>query len=288
MPTGGGQTVTVALPVYNGERYLEEAIASVSAQTQAPDEVLLFDNCSTDRTREIATRHLGRPSVRISDTNRGAVTNFNRAARESSGDYFAWLAADDRLGRRFVELASAVLDADPDARLCLPGIRFIDPEGRPIGETHDPLLSSPDPRRRLRAFIRQPHWTEVYALYRRVDLLRSPIFRDQYGADVLLTWWFLLRGPIAVIEDLQVEYRRYPTKSVKATAESLNPAMRSQQWRMARLWLSMWRDAAEVEPPVRRAARRELLTALLHRQWLKHIVWDVYVAVQDVTRRRTS
>jgi glycosyltransferase involved in cell wall biosynthesis len=287
MATDGGRKVTVALPVYNGERYLAEALASVAAQTRAPDEVLLFDNCSTDSTREIAAAQPGLDGVRAAESNQGAVQNFNRAVRESTGDYFAWLAADDRMGPRFVELASAVLDAEPDRPICLTGIRFIDPDGRTIGEEHDPELTSTDARVRLRAYLRQPHWTEVYALYRRDRLLASPIFRDEYGADVLLTWWFLLRGPIAVIEDLQWEYRRYPRKSLKETVQGLNPDMPSQQWRSVRMWHTMWRDTAapDVDRSTRRQARRELLTCLLHRAWIKHVVWDAYIAVRHLARR---
>ena len=85
----------IAIPVFNGERYLRESWASALAQTRPADEVLVMDNASTGTgTREIAESLLP-GAVRTAETNLGAVANFNRAVEEASGGRFAWLAADD-------------------------------------------------------------------------------------------------------------------------------------------------------------------------------------------------
>ncbi|MDR7255339.1 glycosyltransferase involved in cell wall biosynthesis [Nocardioides sp. BE266] len=280
----GDATVSIAIPVYNGEDYLGEALGSVEQQTRAVDELLVFDNCSTDRTHEIAAARVGEAQVRRSATNLGAVANFNRAVADATGEYFAWLGADDRLSPGFVEHTLAALRAHPEAAACLPAIQFIDPDGALLGVQRDPDLASADARTRLRSFLNRPRWTEVYSLYRRDRLLASPRFQDEYGADVLLTWWFLLRDPLVVIDEPLVEYRTYPVKSADATAEGLNPKATRRRWLMTTLWRSLWRQAGEagVSPGVRRTARRELVRALWHRQWLKHIAWDVYLVAGDV------
>lgn len=288
MPTRDDATISVAIPVYNGERYLDEAIRSVRDQTRTPTECLVFDNCSTDRTVEIARATVGDECIRSSHANLGAVANFNRAVEQASGTYFAWLGADDRLAPRFVEASVGALRAQPGAAACLSAIQFIDPQGRRLGIQRDPDLASPDARTRLRSYLRRPRWTEVYCLYRRDALLASPMFKDEYGADVLLIWWFLLRGPLLVTDEPLVEYRVYPTKSADATAQSLNPHATRSRWLMTSLWRSLWRDtaAAGVDPRVRRAARGELIRCLWHRHWLKHIAWDFYLVGGDVVRRR--
>ncbi len=280
-------TVSIAIPVYNGEDYLAEAIGSVERQTRAPEEFLVFDNCSTDRTWEIAAAQVGESNVRRSETNVGAVANFNRAVASASGEYFAWLGADDRLAPRFVERAVEALRAQPEAAACLTAIQFIDPEGHRLGVQRDPELSSTDARTRLRSFLNRPRWTEVYSLYRRDVLLASPMFQPEYGADVLLTWWFLLRAPVVVLDEPLVEYRTYPVKSADATAESLTPSPTRRRWLMTHLWRSLWRQAGGpgVEPDVTRTARRELVRCLWHRQWFKHIAWDFYLVAGDLRRR---
>ncbi|MCF6377003.1 glycosyltransferase [Nocardioides KLBMP 9356] len=279
-------TVSVAIPVYNGEQYVGEAIASVTAQTRSPDEFLVMDNCSTDRTREIATSALGADHVRTSEVNLGAVANFNRAVEQATGTYFAWLAADDRLEPRFVEMCLHALQTHPDAAACLTAIQFLDPDGARLGVQRDPELASADARTRLRSFLNRPRWTETYCLYRRDVLLTSPMFQPEYGADVLLEWWFLLRAPFVVLDEPLVEYRTYPVKTAEATAEGLIPGSGGRRWLMTRMWRSLWREAAAdgVDRQVTRTARRELVRALWHRYWIKHIVWDFYLVAGDLVR----
>lgn len=284
------RTATVAIPVYNGESHVEISVRSVLEQTATPT-VLAFDNCSTDATADILRGLLPPESVRVNERNVGAVGNFNRAVAESQTPYFAWLGADDRMLPRFVEVTAKALDDDPTVDACLTAVRFIDPEGRPTGRVQrDPELASGDPRVRLRSYLRRPRWTEVYRLYRRDALAASPRFRDAYGADVLLVWWFLLRGRLAVVDEELLEYRLYPVKTADDTAAGLNPDAPRRRWLMTSLWRALWRDTAHPDVPraTRRAARRELLLCLLHRDWQRHIAWDYYLVATDLLRRVRS
>lgn len=280
--------VSVALPVFNGERYLQEALQSVLDQTVRPVEILVFDNCSTDRTVELARQLIPFEAVRVSESNIGAAANFNRAARESVGEYFLWLAVDDRLTPHHLERCLQVLAERPDAGACLPGIRYIDPAGRPIRAQSDEALASVEPRERIRSFVRRGRWTEVYCLYRRDALLASPMISDGYASDVFLTWWFVLRGSLAVARDPLLEYREYPTKTADEMAQALDPNARALQWRMTRLWLGLWRESAatDVDPSTSRVARRELLLCLVHRHWLWYATEDVWVYLTSVARGR--
>lgn len=275
-------TVSIAIPVFNGERYLRESLASALAQTRPADEVLVMDNASTDQSREIAESLLP-GAVRTAETNLGAVANFNRAVEEASGEYFAWLAADDLLAPAFLERALPALEAVPTAPACLTAIRFVDVDGRSQGEQRDPELSSADAGVRLRSLLRRPRWTEVYCLYRRSALLASPRFRDAWGADVILTWWFLLRGPLLVLDEPLLDYRVYPVKTVDMTAASLNPGAARRRWVMLGLWRALWHEtrASDVDRATARRARRELLLAVVHRHWIKHLAYDVYVVGLD-------
>jgi glycosyltransferase involved in cell wall biosynthesis len=272
------RATTVAIPVFNGEQHLAEAISSVLAQTTRASEVVVFDNASTDTTVAIAERMLGRGSVITSRENIGAVGNFNRAVHSAAGTYFAWLAADDRWDPRFLERTARALDEHPEAPACLTGITYIDCKGEPVGTQVDPELASPELRTRLRSYLRRGRWTEVYCLYRRQALLASPMFRDDFGADVLLMWWFLLRSPLVVLPDLLLEYRLPAARRTPVEmAQALNPSGPDSRWRKVTLWRTLWVMAGDpgVTFRARRVGRRELVLALVHPIWWRHLTEDV-------------
>jgi glycosyltransferase involved in cell wall biosynthesis len=106
--------VSVVTPVYNGERYLSECIESVLAQDYPNWDYTIVNNCSTDRTAEIAETYAARdPRIRIrhNETFVRVVANYNNAVRQLSPDstYCKVVAADDWLFpeclRRMVEVA---------------------------------------------------------------------------------------------------------------------------------------------------------------------------------------
>jgi glycosyltransferase involved in cell wall biosynthesis len=92
--------ITVITPFYNTERYLEECIASVLAQTWTNFEYLLVDNCSTDRSGEVAAAYAARdPRIRLLRNERhvGQVANYNGALRHvaPTSAYCKIVQADD-------------------------------------------------------------------------------------------------------------------------------------------------------------------------------------------------
>jgi glycosyltransferase involved in cell wall biosynthesis len=275
------RSVSVAIPVFNGGAFLGEAIGSARAQTLAPTELLVFDNASTDGSADLARDLLGPDAVHAVDVNRGASWNFNRAASESTGEYFAWLAADDRLHPRFLEVTLPALAAAPDAAACLTSFTFISPDGRVSGEQRTPRFGHPDVRPRLRDFLRRYRWTEVYCLYRRARLVESPMFRDESGADVTLIWWFLLRGPFVIVDEPLWEYRTSPEKSVQELADSLTKSAKTRRWHKMYLWRALWRETSHPDLPssTRRIARQELVTALFGRHWIVHNAADAFALI---------
>ena len=91
--------LSIGVPVYNGERYLAEALDSALSQEYTPLEIVISDNGSTDSTPDICRRyeHDARVrSVRSSETI-DPIANFSRALSLARGTYFTWLAHDDVL-----------------------------------------------------------------------------------------------------------------------------------------------------------------------------------------------
>ncbi len=86
--------VSIVIPVYNGENYLEQAINSALCQTYKNIEILVIDDGSTDRTADICKTY-GSKIRYIRKDNGGVSSAVNLGIREMEGEYFSWLSHDD-------------------------------------------------------------------------------------------------------------------------------------------------------------------------------------------------
>ncbi|RJP64848.1 MAG: glycosyltransferase family 2 protein [Comamonadaceae bacterium] len=180
--------VSIGLPVFNGQRYLPQAIEAILAQTYGDFELIISDNASTDRTPEICREYVERdPRVRYhrNDTNIGLYRNFNRVFQLSSGEYFKWAAADDGCGSTLIERCVDVLDADPQTVLVYAKTLFMDEQQRELVVEYPGWhLPSPDPVDRMVFAIQAGHWvTACEGLIRSSALKQTPLFPTYYGGD---------------------------------------------------------------------------------------------------------
>ena len=110
--------VSIVTPVYNGAQHLRECIESVLAQTHSNWEYTIVNNCSTDRTLEIAQEYAARDSrLRVVTTERfvPVIQNYNNAVRQTSVDaaYCKVVAADDWLFPECLQRMIALFEANP-------------------------------------------------------------------------------------------------------------------------------------------------------------------------------
>lgn len=90
--------VSVCVPIFNGERYLEECLDSIAGQTYTDIEVLLVDDKSTDNSLAIAQRYAARDhrfSVHCNPQNLGLVGNWNRCVELARGQWIKFVFQDD-------------------------------------------------------------------------------------------------------------------------------------------------------------------------------------------------
>jgi len=236
--------VSVGLPVYNGENFLEEALESVLAQTVPAHEVIVSDNASTDRTREIAediaVRH---PRIRYlrAERNRGAAWNYNEVFRQSRGEYFKWLAHDDKMAPDFLELTLSALERTSDAVLCCPRARIIDAIGNELEQyAAPPEMACSSAVVRFRSIVRgdELRWFESFALIRSSALRRTRLIgRHALGNRVLLAELALSGSFSYLPEPLHVS-RRHALQSVSS--------LRSQCERTC--WFDTSREGTRVRP----------------------------------------
>jgi glycosyltransferase involved in cell wall biosynthesis len=121
--------VSIGLAVYNGEKYLAEAIESIIAQTYRDFELIISDNASTDLTAAICCEYeAADPRIRYSrnPTNIGGSRNESLTVDLATGEYFRWAAHDDYLEPTLLERCVRVLDDDPSIVLCYTQVNQID------------------------------------------------------------------------------------------------------------------------------------------------------------------
>jgi glycosyltransferase involved in cell wall biosynthesis len=176
--------VSIGIPVFNGATTVQRAIESILAQTVADFELLVSDNASTDTTEQICRGYAARdPRIRYTrqPSPISALDNFCVVLDGARAPYFMWLAADDYVLPRLVELAASVLDARPDVVCAVPRTAFLEADGsrRPAAGTF-PLLG--DVRENLCRYLADPaDNSRFYGVYRR-ETIQRVLPRQAYHA----------------------------------------------------------------------------------------------------------
>lgn len=255
--------VTIGMPVYNGERYVDEALESILAQSHEEFVLVVGDNASTDSTEEIVRSYAARDKrIRYlaSSENHGAAWNYNRVFAECSSPFFKWAASDDLLAPTCVERCLETLAAEPDTVvLAYPLTRLIGPDGELLGDAVDQLaIRSSSPHRRLRQVVRNVVWGNViFALMRSPALRRTRGHGSYPSADWVLLAELALLGEFREVAEPLFLRREHDGMSRRANATTAEVAR--------------WFDPtnAEVEPELRRLFR-EHLAAIRHAPLARH------------------
>ena len=108
--------ISVIIPVYNVENYLEECLKSVQNQTYTNIEVLLVDDGSTDNSKQICERYCQEDSrfYLISQTNQGQSVARNTGVVASTGEFIAFIDSDDIILPNYLETLMQYMAADVD------------------------------------------------------------------------------------------------------------------------------------------------------------------------------
>lgn len=204
--------VSIGLPVYNGERFIAQALDCLLDQTLADLEVIVSDNASTDRTAEICLAYAARDArVRYvrQESNMGATRNWNFVAQQARGQYFKWASANDYCNPRLLEKCIAVMLKDPGVVLCHGRTCLVD-EDTGEGKVYPGDVSATDPRpsERFQTVARALVLNNEVSGVMRLDALRStPLIRPYEAGDLVLIVELSLYGRIVLLPEV-LYYRR--------------------------------------------------------------------------------
>lgn len=220
--------VSVCIPVFNGQPFVGQAIASALRQTYDDLEVIVADNASTDGTlAEVGKVVDPRLRVLTSEVNLGPGPNWNRVVRAARGRYVKLLCADDWLYPTALARQVAVLDArEFGAVVLVTAARdVVDGSGRrlmrrgPRGRARrvPGRVAIHDIARRGTNLVGEPS----AALFRREAGLAAGLFADEatYVVDVDFWMRLLLRGDLFLLTDALSAFRvQQGAWSVSATS----------------------------------------------------------------------
>lgn len=278
--------VSIGIPVFNGERFLEETLHSILAQTYPNFELLISDNASTDHTEEIG-RAYAMQDDRIryvrNAINLGASKNFNQTFALSSGVYFKWAAHDDVCAPDFLLRCVEALKQDPAIVLCYPQQIDIDEHGKVLGPNPYGLNTHLERPYERFAEVMQ-FWRgapAIWGVMRRDILQKTPLIGNYYASDLVLLAELALYGRFHEVSEGLLLHRQHSSRSVYATKREfiawLDPS------KTGRVAFPMWRWFLEYllaigRPPLTWPDR---VRCYLHAvKWFK---WRWRLATDDLT-----
>ena len=289
--------VSVGLPVYNGERFLEFAIGSLLGQTCGDFELIISDNASTDGTEAICRRYASLDSrVRYyrSERNRGAAWNHNRVVELARAPYFKWAAHDDICAPSFLERCADVLDREPSAILCYAQTVLIDEAGQPLGLGANRCVpGSPDPFLRFRTLMETLALSDPMYGIIRADVLRQTALLGSYpAADLVLLSELALRGTFQIVPETLFFRRDHAQKADRAHPASAGLASWYDPNNQGKLVLRYWRLLVEyvgsiTRTPMGLSARARCYVYMLRWFWwnLRDLRHELHIAAATVLRK---
>ena len=204
-------TITVCIPVYNGEKFIVDAVNSALAQEYTPLEILVVDNCSSDGTLEaISSESDSRLKIVAEKDFVGMAENWDRAAGMATGDFVLMLSADDCLEPRAISSLVAPLLRDPECGLVLGRPKHLDESGdRPFGVALRAM--PPGPVTELESFV--IHYTPAINI--NAILFKQGLVKFRPSAGLVCDLDLLLnlgqQGQKAFVLDQEVlAYREHP------------------------------------------------------------------------------
>lgn len=219
--------VSIGIPMRNAEDYLEAAVESLLNQTRRPDEIVISDNASTDRSLRLAEGiATAEPTIRVirHTENAGAASNFNLLVRETEGELFAWLAADDVWERDLLDGYVRAHERD-NVAVAFGTSYYIDESGERVGAPPPAIWrDAASPVDRVADLLADPVHSHfhcchpVFGLARRDLLVDTNLIRTFGGADRTLIFEMALRGRLTQVPEVFLR-RKHPKSSVPANRD---------------------------------------------------------------------
>ena len=220
--TMSNPTLVFGLPVFNGERYLNESLKTLLSQSYSNIRVVAVDNASTDGSMDILNeyaKHDSRVVVSRNDHNVGQIQNIRRAYWEAissipNAEYFALGSDHDLWHPDWATHMIGAIEPHPETVLVYPTTVPIDAEGERIDDTL-PFMDTRGMSKRERGFAAASRMkgagVMVYGLFRAAPLGEMGVYSTCVFPDRLLMLKLALEGEFRHVDE-ELFFRRYPSR----------------------------------------------------------------------------
>lgn len=183
--------ISVIVPIYNSDKYLDECIRSIRKQSYSNLEIILVNDGSTDRSLEICMSHKendGRIKI-INQRNQGVCSARNRGLKIAKGDYVAFVDSDDFIDNKMYEiLLKDIRKFNADISRCRAYIYERDGKIRNARKTQENILYS-TPKEIMEAYIEGKVSIGVWDKLFKRDVLNGIEFKeDIFNEDAVFVW----------------------------------------------------------------------------------------------------
>ena len=221
--------ISIGFPVYNGEKFIKNRLDSIISQSFQNFELIIVDNASTDLTAKICEEYLKKDKRILffkTEKNKGIRWAYETVLFKAKGEYFIWVAADDKFSDDFLERNFQILESNKNIVVSTSKVQWYGPgasvRGYKIQPTDtiskkiykkirqqfqtfgtDPIKGTYEER--ISTFLRKANVHSIYGLCRREELQKS--WRDTY--EVLWDFSVMINlvryGEIHVIDEILMD-----------------------------------------------------------------------------------
>lgn len=194
--------ITVGMPVYNGEKYLKEAIQSILSQTYTNFDLIIADDNSTDNSAQIY-KSFAKKDKRIHlfrhKKNIGSIANFNFVLHKARGKYFLWAAQDDIRDKNALKELINLYNNYPDAVLAASSYKNLFGNKKYFVYPQDKINNNQNKIESIKYFLKTDNLSFFYGLHKTNNLKKTggywidsrPFFKS---SDFLTIYKILLAG----------------------------------------------------------------------------------------------
>jgi len=234
--------ITIAFPVYNGERFMRESLDALLAQDLTDFELVINDNASTDGTQAIAEELCARDSrIRYNrqPENLGARDNFEQVVWTARGKYFIWASCHDLWAPSLLRRCVETMEQDDSVALCFSRAAEIDADGNRLGTLRGKLdTRGMDRIARFKKTMLRVAGYAVYGVHRTAVLRRVMPLEIMFGPDIKLMAELSFHGAFAYLPE-ELFFHRRLSVSRNWRRYFSNLKMTYHWWRMFELFADM-------------------------------------------------